>query len=163
MVLNVSNAHICSQTPWTQWLLCQSIHVRVFADGQNIMMNYACINSSAKACQFALSVTRQTNTTKNILIINYIICSFNFYSSCLPDMLLLYCNRTWNECRQIQILQEIQMVKNINTLTGAPTLSDSWLESDLSSQVSRTNGWDRLRRLSGFFKARMTRSPHWLA
>lgn len=43
--------------------------------------------------------------------IDYVICSFNFYSSCLPDMPLLYCNRTWNECRQIQILQEIQMVK----------------------------------------------------
>ena len=161
MVLNVSNAHICSQTPWTQWLLCQSIHVRVFADGQNIMMSYACINSSAKTCQFALSVTSTNQHNKKILIILYVLL-ISIQVVCRTCHCYTAIEHEMN-AGKYKSCKRSKWLKNINRLTGAPTLFDRWLESDLSSQVSRTNGWDRLRRLSGFFKARMTRSPHWLA
>ena len=65
LVFKVSNAHIYSQRHWTKWLLCQSIHDHVFANGQSTIINYQCINSSAKLCQLAVWVTNTNRHNKN--------------------------------------------------------------------------------------------------
>ena len=92
------------------------------------------------ACPIVLTrhLSKQSDNFLKLKFHQHVELHLNFSSSCLPDMLLLYCNRTWSECRQIQMLQEIQMVKNINALNGAPTLFDRGGESDLSSQASCT-------------------------